>query len=306
MGLRNLYFGDGGERSLKIGITGSNGFIGKHLLERLASDGEFIVKTFSGDINNPEHAEDFIQDVDTIVHLAGKMRASDYEILKTNTLGTFNLLQAARARNPRVKLISMSSFQVYKQWDNPEAISEEVIPDPVNVYGLSKRYAEDLCYRYSQDHNIKAVIMRLSNVYGPGCRPDYNSVIATFIHRAYSNQPVRIHGDGSSMRDYIFISDVIDSIVNSIKMNFTERYSVYNICSGRLNSLDDIVILINKNLARPIEIEYSEVTGKEKEYNAGDNRKAVRAGILNRDIVDFQTGIKLTMIEEGKRKKTSS
>ncbi len=273
---------------------------------KLASDDAFGVREFKGDITEPEASVDFVRDLDVIVHLAGANRASDHDILKVNTLGTLNLLHAIRSANRSVRLVLISSFQVYKQWGNQDSIDESVPPNPLSIYGISKKFAEELCYRFSVDNGMEVVILRLSNVFGPGCKPDYNSVVATFIDRAILSRPIVINGDGSSRRDYIFISDVVNSILGAAAIGLGGAYAVYNICSGRMNSLNDVVSIINGSVEKPVKAEYEIGPKEEIAFDACSNAKAIRDGVLKPPLTDFRAAIELTLAEEKRRRAAAS
>jgi UDP-glucose 4-epimerase len=275
-------------------------------MAKLAPDDAFRVREFKGDITEPEASLDFVRDLDVIVHLAGANRASDHDILKVNTLGTLNLLHAIRSANPSARLILISSFQVYMQWGNRDSIDESVPPNPLSIYGLSKKFAEELCRRFSIDNGMEVVILRLSNVFGPGCKPDYNSVVATFIHRAIASRPISINGDGASLRDYIFVSDVVDSILGAAVISLGGAHTIDNICSGTMNSLNDIVSIVNGSLEKPVRVEYEIGQKEEFAYNSCSNARAIRDGILKPPLTDFKAAIELTLTEEKRRRAAAS
>lgn len=291
---------------MNIGVTGHDGFIGEHVMAALAADPAFQVRIFKGDIADPAVSVDFVRDLDAIVHLAGANRASDREILAVNTFGVFNMLQAMRSANPRARLVLSSSFQVYTQWGNAHAIDESTPPSPVAIYGVSKKFAEELCARYCADHGMEAVILRLSNVFGPGCKPDYNSVIATCVDRALSGRPMTIHGDGSSRRDYIFVRDVVSAIVRSTTIPLGDACAVYNVCSGAMRSLNDIVSAVNGAVESPMTVEYRAASRTEPVYDPCSNEKALRDGVLEPPLSDFDAAIAITVAEEKKRRTAAS
>ena len=272
----------------------------------LAADDVFQVREFKGDITKSEASVDFVRGLDAIVHLAGLNRAPDYDIMNVNSLGTLNLLNAIRSTNPRARLVVASSFQVYRQWGNRAPLDESIPPDPQSIYGLSKRFAEDLCRHYSSVGGTRTVILRLSNVFGPGCLPDYNSVVATFIDRALADRPVQINGDGSSLRDYIYIADVADSFRAAARADTGEAFSIYNVCSGTMTSLKDIVSLVGRFAGKSPGADYRAGSGEDHAFDPCSNAKALRDGILKQPLTDFAKAIELTVAEEKRRRAGSA
>ncbi|NIQ00716.1 MAG: NAD-dependent epimerase/dehydratase family protein, partial [Nitrospinaceae bacterium] len=89
-------------------------------------------------------------------------------------------------------------------------------------------------------------ILRLTNVYGPGTRPHYNSVIGTFCDQAVRGRPVTLHGDGRQGRDFIYIDDVVDALIHAGTASATSRAGIFNLSSGKVVSLKQIVTQIRQ------------------------------------------------------------
>ena len=102
---------------------------------------------------------------------------------------------------------------------------------------LQKKTSEDLIRLSGFEH----AIIRIANVYGPGCRPEYNSVIATFCHKSVNEEPLRIDGDGHQKRDFIYVEDVINAMIlaGTQKNNFVS--GVYNLGTNRTTSLRQVI-----------------------------------------------------------------
>jgi nucleoside-diphosphate-sugar epimerase len=221
---------------MRIGITGASGFIGSHLLRALKQQRNITVSTFQRNSKNSFDAsrlKAFVKNKDLIYHLAGVNRGTDEEILRDNIIGTFNLAQSIKANASSARIVFASSVQVYK----PDAgrVGEDGAAEPASLYGLSKKAAEDIIRLSGLDY----VILRISNVYGPGCRPNYNSVIATFCDRAVRSQPLVINGDGRQGRDFIYIDDLVRALALAGLQPVKER--VFNISSNRLATLRQVV-----------------------------------------------------------------
>jgi UDP-glucose 4-epimerase len=225
---------------MRIGVTGASGFIGGHLMNALQQLPDVTVTPLIRKRKNvpPTLAElkSFVRDKHLIYHLSGVNRGSDEEILCGNILGTLRLLVAVKTHgSPETRIVFASSSQVYKHGKN--ALKETHATEPESLYGVSKKSAEDLLRLSGLPH----IVLRLSNVYGPGCRPDYNSVIATFCDRAVRRLPLRVDGNGKQERDFIYIDDVVQALIEAGTKKQTTRRAVYNVSSGRVASLRQVI-----------------------------------------------------------------
>lgn len=248
---------------MKIGITGSNGFIGSHLLRRLEKE-KISYKVFDKEEHNlsdPKTLIDFIDTCDLIVHLAAKNIDTNENIIKNNTLGTLCLMEALKKFSSEKRIIFLSSFQVYSK---------------KSLYGLSKRFAEHIIEYYSKNTVHKGTILRISNVYGPGCRPFYNSVVATFVHLIKKNQSLKINGDGSQKRDYLFVDDAVDAILKSIETKQKNKIEYFDICSGRLSSLKEIINDLEKIADKKVDVDFNTSVFAGEEIKERNYKKADR------------------------------
>ena len=217
-------------------ITGGAGFIGSHLaagivrsgvakvrildnlrrgnIERLPAVGE--VDVIIGDIRddaNDAALRTAIQDCDVVFHLAaqsnviGAAQDSDYSI-STNVLGTYRVLEAARAAGVR-RVVFTSSREVY---GDPVSlpVGEDAPLQPKNLYGASKCAGEAYCMAM-RVYGLETVILRLANVYGPG---DRDRVIPIFIENALTGAPLVLYG-GQQIVDFIWIGDIVDSLMRA-------------------------------------------------------------------------------------------
>ena len=259
---------------IKIGVTGSEGFIGSYLINainKLGIDYESFDRN-KYNLLNTESLEPFVKDKDIIFHLAGKNKGSNFELIGNNVLCTSNILEAIKMYNRNCKVIFSSSFQVYKPTKVIVPVSESYSLEPKSAYGLSKMFAEKIIEFYSKNYGIKSIIVRMSNVYGLGCKPYYNSVISTFIDLLHKNNPLSIHGSGKQARDFININDVIDAFIKLINYDNFSNFEIFNICSGKLTSLNEIVDIL-KVIKPNIKVENIKVDNEENEYLLGDATK---------------------------------
>lgn len=223
---------------MRIGVTGASGFIGTHLLSALKNRGEVVTLSRRKELPGKQELKRFVADTDLIFHLGAVNRGADEEVLAGNIFSTSRLLESiANDGKPSARIIFASSAQVYS-WVNCKAsIRETRRTNPDTAYGIGKQSAENLI----RNSGIPFVILRMSNVYGPGCRPNYNSVIPTLCNRVIKDLPLVINGDGRQCRDFVYIEDVVQAFILAGFESVTDSGKIYNVSSGRMVSLKNIV-----------------------------------------------------------------
>jgi UDP-glucuronate 4-epimerase len=300
-------------------ITGGAGFIGSHLVERLVEKGRQVVCLDNFDDYYPAEVkranlqralswqpvrlvEVDIRDrgalravlasekVNAIVHLAARagVRPSllDPELyLDVNVRGTLNLLATAREFGvPRVVFASSSS--VYGLVDGM-AHEDDTACQPLSPYGASKVAGEALCSAYAHTGGPSVVALRFFTVYGPRQRPDM--AINRFTRLIASGQEVSVYGDGRSLRDYTFISDIVDGIEAVLEAALT-GYHVFNLGRGQPAVLLDVIRLIEKGLETKAELRFLPLPPGEPPLTHADIGKA--GAILGyRPSVSIEEGI---------------
>jgi len=258
-------------------ITGGAGFIGSHLAERLVEKGRHVVcldnfddyypaevkrsnlqsalssqclRLVEADIRDQEALRAVLarEKPQAIVHLAARagVRPSllDPELyLDVNVRGTLSLLAVARELGvPRVVFASSSS--VYGLVEG--MAREDGTPcHPLSPYGASKVAGEALCSAYAHTGGPSVVALRFFTVYGPRQRPDM--AINRFTRLIAGGHEVGVHGDGHSLRDYTFISDIVDGIEAALEAELP-GYHVFNLGRGQPAVLLDVIRLIEKGL----------------------------------------------------------
>jgi UDP-glucose 4-epimerase len=280
------------EITMKVGITGDYGFVGSHLLDGLTSVPEVEVEPFDkGKYNllKKESLKPFVEDKEVIFHLAGVNRDTKENLIKVNTLGTLNLLEAlARYAKRDVRLIFMSSFQVYQAPKKPASISELHPTRPQNIYGISNKAAEEIisCYPF------RSVVFRGSNFFGPRCRPYYNSAIATFCDLLSQEKPFTVHGSGEQGRDFLYISDVVEALLRAIHYT-PEGVEIINLCSGEIITVNHIIEILSEISGKKIKVDYQDGSQEGEMIWWGDNAKC-RDRLSWAPQVEFKEGLKLT------------
>ncbi len=269
---------------MTIVATGSKGFIGGHLVSALKKKSVAVreLDKTRHDVFRPETMSDLMKGADVVVHLLGANRDSDATLLRTNTLGTVGVLQAMASYAPNAKLIFASSFQVY--WEN-------------SFYGLTKHLAEEAIEYFVRTTPLRAHILRISNIYGPGGKPFYNSVIATFAHLVREGKPLRVTGDGEQRRDYIFVEDVVAAIEKAIYNTEGERLEYFDICSGVGTTLSEIIGIMERINGKKIKKQYEPLTAAQVEYEPRTGSYAKRM-LGWEPTVTLEEGIRRTLAYE--------
>lgn len=183
-------------------ITGADGFLGKNLVASLEQSKDIKILTYTRN-NTIEELEQFIKKSDFIFHLAGVNRPQDLSEYDSGNRGfTENLLSLMDKQNRKIPVLFSSSIQA--TMDNP--------------YGVSKLAAEQALLNWSNKNGIAVYIYRLPNVFGKWCRPNYNSVVATFCYNIARGLPININ-DPSKELTLVYIDDVISEFINALNGN---------------------------------------------------------------------------------------
>ena len=189
--------------STSILITGSNGFIGKNLVSRLEELGSFSIETFTRE-NSIDDLFQLVKKVDFIVHLAGVNRPNDNsEFNSVNRELTEIICDAIYSAKKNTPLLFISSIQA--EYQNP--------------YGKSKLAAELLVKKLADEVGNSVFIYRLPGVFGKWCKPNYNSVVATFCHNISHDLPIEV--DPSAELTLVYIDDVVFELLDVIQNNKT-------------------------------------------------------------------------------------
>ena len=264
-------------------VTGCAGFIGSHLTEALLAAGHRVVGIDSlsenystsiklSNLSNARDLESFtfiegdvasdllprvVGDADVVFHLAGEpgvrtswgSHFSSY--LRNNVLATQQLLEALRDSPARVVFASSSS--VYGQAQRLPT-PEVTIPRPFSPYGVTKLAAEHLCQLYAGNYGLDVVCLRYFSVFGPRQRPDM--AFHRFCRAALERTPLTVLGDGSQMRDFTSVSDIIKATV-AAGVATTASAGIYNIGAGSQVSLVDAIETLESIVGRPLDVRFT-------------------------------------------------
>ena len=203
---------------MKALVTGSKGFIGKHLVLRL-KENDYEVLEYG---RNDDDLEEKINDVDIIFHLAGINRTNNLNDFQSVNVGlTEEIIRLIKKTERFIPIVFSSTKQVFS--DNP--------------YGKSKKNAEELLLKFNEDYQNPTYIFRLPGVFGKWSKPYYNTVVATFIDQLHHNENPTID-DANSALELIYIDRVIDMFVESmnhkLKPGVQEINNTYQLSVGEL------------------------------------------------------------------------
>lgn len=252
---------------MKIGITGYSGFIGSKVLEQLLNDNsvdeihligrspipDYIkpkTKFFYFDLVNS--SESYDEELDILIHLGGKFRKthvesySKKEYFDANVYATYNLLTHVIAR----RFIYVSTVDVYGKNSFDKLVNENVNPEPSEVYALTKYLGEEVSRKTFKNDNL--LIARLGNVFGPG---DLSlKLIQIAISNIQSGRKIKMYGEGTYTRDYIFVDDAVSLLINLSKGKYN---GIVNIVSGKNYQISEVLSLIcsifNVNYEKTVE-----------------------------------------------------
>ena len=180
---------------MRILVTGSAGFIGRHITEALRRRGDEVIGFTEEDALSTLGAK--LDGVDAVIHLAGVNRPQDPSEFITGNAGVTETLCSELSKLTTRPLVMFSS-STQAELDNP--------------YGVSKRQAEMALERLAADHGNPVVIFRLTNVFGKWARPNYNSAVATFCHNTAKGLPIQIN-DPSRVMSLVYVDDVVTAMV---------------------------------------------------------------------------------------------
>jgi UDP-glucose 4-epimerase len=261
----------------RILVTGGAGFIGTHLVDRLITAGHKVrvldripievrptwlesaqIEYLMGDFSDHSLIDVALKDIDIVYHLASTTIPASSNIdpifdVQSNLIGTLSLLQIALTAGVKKVIFVSSGGTVYGK---PKflPIKENDPTDPICSYGITKLAIEKYLIMFQELHGLDYLVFRLANPFGERQRPGAQGAIAAFLQKLINGQPIEIWGDGSVVRDYIHIDDVVDVLVRGV--NYSGNTRLFNLGSGRGRSLNEIIETLREVTGKPVECVY--------------------------------------------------
>jgi len=294
---------------MKILVTGGLGFIGQTLVKNLLDHGNEVkvIDLKSGKYEHPklevvrksvlEDIKPDMKDCDMIYHLAAQLGVVNSDkhplnTLKVNIDGTVNVFKCAYEANVK-KIVYTSSSEVYGE-PRELPITEDSPKSPVSIYGVSKLAAEMYAKGYVQEYGMDIKPVRLFNVYGP--HQGYEWVMSLFIQKVLNDQQPLVFGDGSQVRCFTYINDIVNGMLTVMKKGKAgEAYNIANTDQITMEKLAKLIISVSGKDLKPKIVGFGKDTRpKEREImtRVPSIEKLKRLGWIPE--VNIQEGVKKT------------
>jgi UDP-glucose 4-epimerase len=256
-------------RGRRVMITGGLGFIGSNIAHRLVELGADVLLMDSlipdaganfynidgvaeklrvniADVRQESTMNHLVRDREVIFNLAGQVSHIDSMVdphtdLEINCRSQLSILEACRRFNPRVKVVFAGTRQVYGKPDSLP-VTEDHLVRPVDVNGVNKAAGENYHILYNNVFNVRACSLRLTNVYGPRQLIKHNrqGFIGWFIRLALEGGDIEIFGDGSQVRDFVYVDDAVDAFL---------RAGASDACNGQVFNVGGLEPMSHRDLA---------------------------------------------------------
>lgn len=257
---------------MNILITGGCGFIGTNLISVMTQQKKYNIRVLDneslgmyknieqfgvdfihGDITDFETVNKSMNGIDAVVHLAADTRVIDsindpLHNFNINMIGTMNILMAMK-ENKVNKIINASTGGAILG-EVPPPVHEDMLPAPQSPYGASKLAIEGYLGAFAASYSMKTCSLRFSNVYGPNSRHK-GSVVAAFIRQILAKKNLTVYGDGQQLRDYVYIDDLCQGILQVIQNDIV---GVYQLGTGIPTSINKLIEILKNTVGEKYEI----------------------------------------------------
>ena len=258
----------------RVLITGGLGFIGSNLAIRLANLGarvtivDAMIPEYGGNLFNIEPVRDrvavnfgdvcdrlamnwLVKGQDYVFHLAGQVShvmsmIDPFPDIEFNIKGTAVVMEAVRHHNPAAKVIFTGTRGQYGP-ASQLPVSETAPTNPKAIYEVSNLTAEKIIQVYHQTHGIPAVMLRLTNTYGPRAQMRHSQygVVNWFVRQAFDGEPIRVFGTGQILRDFVYVDDCVDAIL-AVATCDDAVGEIFNVGSGQPTSFLELAKLLER------------------------------------------------------------
>lgn len=299
-------------------VTGGAGFIGSNLVEELLNKGASVrvldnfstgkrenlaafrndIDIVEGDIRSYRLVRKATQNIEVVLHqaaLPSVPRSINDPITsdEVNVAGTLNVLEAAREEGVW-KVVYASSSSVYG--DNPQLPkSEQMIPNPLSPYAVSKLAGENYCRVFSRIYGLKTIALRYFNVFGPRQDPNsqYSAVIPRFIQCILEGSRPTIYGDGEQSRDFTYVANVVEANLLAAISN-CDGGQAMNCACGERTTLNELVGKIGMLAGKDVEPIYHEPRPGDIKHSLADISLA-ESMLRYKPRMSFRKGVEMTM-----------
>lgn len=263
----------------KLVVFGAGGFIGQHLVRKLAEsqDNEIVafdrfsrykteaghpfseygnVQVVAGDFFNRDDVANVLEGAEYVFHFISSTNPASsnndpFIDIDTNVRSTITLLELCVENKVKKVIFPSSGGTVYGDASVP-IISEETVPRPRSPYAIGKLTIEHYLRYFKFTAGLDYVIYRIANPYGPGQNIyGKQGVVPIFMHKFLTREPLTVFGDGSMVRDYFYIDDLIAMIVRSYAAD--NKFDEYNLGSGKGHTVNELIETMEKCTGYSIE-----------------------------------------------------
>ena len=279
-------------------ITGGAGFIGSHLCDALLDKGYAVrilddfstgqrgnlqvghprLELVEGDVADAELVTQVTAGCSAVVHLAAvaSVQASVEDPVRThqsNFIGTLNVCEAMRVHGLR-RVLFASSAAVYGNNGEGESIAEDTPKAPLTPYAVDKLASEQYLDFYRRQHGLEPVVFRFFNIFGPRQDPSspYSGVISIFSERAVQGLPITVFGDGEQTRDFLYVGDLVQVMVQALEQPQVEEGAV-NIGLNQATSLNQLLAALEKVVGSLPAVSYVAARSGDIRHSRADNQR---------------------------------
>jgi UDP-glucose 4-epimerase len=271
-------------------VLGGGGFVGTNLRLALVRAGAQVVgygrtprfavdagSWIQGDFADRDGLARAVAGASHVFHLLGAADPGQSNLdpgldARTQVPASIALLEACRDAGVE-RLVFLSSGGTVYRPGLPLPIAEDAATDPISAYGIGKLAVEKYCRLFHHLHGLDSAVLRIANPYGPFQSPHRaQGFIAKLMHQAMRGQPIRIWGDGSAVRDFLFVDDVTDAILLAAQR--PGGAEPVNIGSGVGRSLRAVIADVERVLGQPVAVAYETARAADTPANVLDIRRA--------------------------------
>lgn len=257
-------------------VLGANGFLGSHLVDSLVSRGLHVrtferisskpayehhpnIEQFKGDFLNKADLDEALDGIDYVYHFISTTTPVTAENdpsfdIDTNVRGSVALFEACVKKSVKRVFFASTGGAIYGE-NNVQPYTETSLTQPVSPYAIGKLSIEGYLRYFRRKHGLHSTVFRISNPYGE--RQSLGSkqgVIPIFLENIYRGRPITVYGDGSMIRDYVYVKDLTRAIASVAQSDF--EYEVYNVGSATEVSVNELIAIAKRVTGKEVNVEH--------------------------------------------------